>query len=626
LTSGVQVGGSNRPANGYTNLQANGGFFGNDVTYAFTAGECVNGVDVSICMLAFTNQAYVRTYVVRVSDGVVMGSNEGNVNPPGCRTLNVSAANITPGQNYYIIVDGYSGQFDFNLTYTEGVNTTDTDSDGTPDCSDACPENPELVSEGVCGCDAVVDTDEDEVADCIDECPLLAGQIGSTCDPGPGFENGVITEECTCVGDPIPVVCNGTEVIVRIMTDNNGGQTTWTLTDVMENVVASGGPYTGENNTLVGDTICLANDLDGYRLRLADSFGDGLATGGYWEVRDMSGNVLLRDVFSSGSSSPSTTPANPSYGSAHMLYMPVGVASLNSSHCGKFDYVRQERVFANEVPGVTNYQFEFSDPDAGFFRRIAVPRNWVRFSEMQTNPLLNGTIYFARVRADQGAPGFTDDRFGTGCELGLTTQSNCTGLIDNPSASTNSCGVTRTFGGSSKIWTNPLSGATSYRFRFTHAASGFVRNIVTPGYMCALNWVTLPLQNGLTYDVQVEALVGGVWGGFCGPVCQVTIGTQANRRMMAAEEEAAIAEFRLWPNPSNDAQVRMEVTGLDVTLSHVDLDVIDLQGRTVRTDVLPVGDGTVNTVLQLNGVPSGVYVVRVHAGDVNFTQRLVLQF
>ncbi|HEX2617109.1 MAG TPA: fibronectin type III domain-containing protein, partial [Flavobacteriales bacterium] len=58
LTSGVAVGGTNRTANGYSNAQTQGGYFGNDVTYSFTASPCANGVNVNFCLNAFINQNY----------------------------------------------------------------------------------------------------------------------------------------------------------------------------------------------------------------------------------------------------------------------------------------------------------------------------------------------------------------------------------------------------------------------------------------------------------------------------------------------------------------------------------------------------------------------------------------
>ena len=53
-----------------------------------------------------------------------------------------------------------------------GVADTDTDGDGTPDCLDNCPDDPDKTEPGDCGCGvADTDTDGDGTPDCLDNCP-----------------------------------------------------------------------------------------------------------------------------------------------------------------------------------------------------------------------------------------------------------------------------------------------------------------------------------------------------------------------------------------------------------------------------------------------------------------------
>ncbi|MCP4837584.1 MAG: hypothetical protein GY895_22800, partial [Phycisphaera sp.] len=53
-----------------------------------------------------------------------------------------------------------------------GVADTDTDGDGTPDCLDSCPSDPNKTEPGACGCGvADTDTDGDGTPDCLDSCP-----------------------------------------------------------------------------------------------------------------------------------------------------------------------------------------------------------------------------------------------------------------------------------------------------------------------------------------------------------------------------------------------------------------------------------------------------------------------
>lgn len=53
-----------------------------------------------------------------------------------------------------------------------GAADTDSDSDGVPDCEDACPDDSAKSVPGICGCGVPdTDTDGDDVADCEDACP-----------------------------------------------------------------------------------------------------------------------------------------------------------------------------------------------------------------------------------------------------------------------------------------------------------------------------------------------------------------------------------------------------------------------------------------------------------------------
>ena len=52
----------------------------------------------------------------------------------------------------------------------------DSDDDGTPDCLDGCPDDPDQTEPGPCGCaGSEVDTDGDGIPDCIDPCPTWPG-------------------------------------------------------------------------------------------------------------------------------------------------------------------------------------------------------------------------------------------------------------------------------------------------------------------------------------------------------------------------------------------------------------------------------------------------------------------
>src|SRR5690606_1026379 len=177
----------------------------------------------------------------------------------------------------------------------------------------------------------------------------------------------------------------GTSVVVAITTDNNPEQLSWEITNASSVVVASGSPSVAngvdEQTVLVSATPVEAC----YGFRLFDSFGDGIANGG-WELRTTDRGLLLRDDFAMRSPSPSATPANPNY-TQHSICLPAGPGNIAPTECGIFNNALDNKVYANKVIGASNYQFEFSDPDAGFIRRIARPYNYVHFWDMVSNPL-----------------------------------------------------------------------------------------------------------------------------------------------------------------------------------------------------------------------------------------------
>ena len=269
-----------------------------------------------------------------------------------------------------------------------------------------------------------------------------------------------------------------------LRTDDFGDQTSWKIFDEFANLAASGPdpvdyPAGYPSNSIITETLCLPTSLGNcYGLFVYDSGGDGMccATGlGGWRLESLQGRLLLTDIFHGsgtadgsavydGSQSPSTTPASPDYSAGHRFCLPHGPSSIMPDECDVFDNILLNKVYTSPVSGVSTYQFKFSNPDQGFHRRIVVPRNWVKFSEMVTNPLTPGVHYFVAARADQGAPGFLDDHYGPGCNVAIDPSQvpGCTRLIEqnDPAfpANTWSCPSTKQFGGSDKYLGLPGGG------------------------------------------------------------------------------------------------------------------------------------------------------------------------
>jgi hypothetical protein len=447
---------------------------------------------------------------------------------------------------------------------------------------------------------------------------------GTPCDDGDvNTGNDTWTAECGCTGSPIGGPCTGDQVVLIINTDNNPGDIGWEILDGGNNVVASGSPSTA--NAQNSTTVCLGSAPNAcYGLRLTDSYGDGISGGG-WALRTTDGKLILGDVFSDGTVSPSAMPLSPSYGNAHSFCLPLGPANILDNECGTFNNDLGNKVYCNKVTGATQYQFEFSDPDAGRIRRIVRSTNYVHFSDMVANPLVPGVKYFARVRTNVDGP-VADAHFGSGCEMGLAPLSVCSQLIQAP-AYGHSCNETRTFNtNNSFIYAKPVVGATEYQFRIFNIGEGYDQTFTRSTYILQLKWnanVAPPLVNGSTYSVEVNVKVSGVFSGFCPSSCNITINNGGNSGLMAGTEHEGFGDAMLWPNPVRDGQVNLDLTGLKDKDQRITLDIPDIYGNLVFTQAFANNGARFSTVLQLPGdIASGVYLVNITVNGEHTVQRL----
>lgn len=450
----------------------------------------------------------------------------------------------------------------------------------------------------------------------------------------------------------------GESVTIEILQDRYGSEITYEIYDALEIApIASGGPFLDlpSNGTQLHiATHCLPLTFGNcFTLRVLDSFNDGICCSygnGGWSIKNASGDLLLADNFHgsgtlagssiySGSQSPAAG-ANPTY-TGHEFCLPKGACDIEANDCGVMNNVLSDKVYCKAAPGSGSYQFEFSNPDQAFRRRISSPVRYVKFSQMQTNPLVAGVTYFARARRDAANDGFLNDNWGSGCNmaLDLSVVQSCPQLVNDVDLPTHSCGVTKSFGYSDKVWATPILGATQYRFRFDGAidpdgANGplspipGVRSITQASYVRVLNWATYTLVDGETYNVQVEVLVNGVWSGYCGPVCTVTIDNPAFAGMSLNTSVAPIqGEVMLFPNPTPDGFVNLSISGLTGTEGDVLIDIYDVFGKRVFTRSIGTEGATeLRAVLNLgSSLANGMYMVDITIGDRHSVQRLSIQ-
>ena len=445
---------------------------------------------------------------------------------------------------------------------------------------------------------------------------------------------------------------SGEAVSIVIEQDQFGAQLTWEIYDALEIApLVTGGPYTnlGAPGTMVHtSTHCLPIDFGNcFTLRVLDSFGDGMCCAfglGKWQVRSTGGAWLIGDAFqgsgtlagssdNGGSNSPNAS--NPSY-TGHEFCLPKGPADIESHECGVYNNTLNNKVYCKQAPGTGNYQFEFLNPDFGYRRRISVVTRYVQFSQLQTQPLVAGTHYFVRARRDAANDGYFNDNWGSGCETGLdpSVVAGCGQLINDIGSPTHSCGVTKSFGYSDKVWAQPILGATQYRFRFVGSIdpdgpngpmtpSFGTRQITQASYVRVLNWFTSTLVDGETYNVTVEVFVNGVWSGFCGPICTVTIDNPPAFGGRGVEVTAE-SDVQLYPNPTRDGNVNLVLNGLTGLENTVTVDIYDVFGKLVYSRSIGTEGATeVSTVLALGkSLASGLYMVDITMGDRHSIQRL----
>ncbi len=419
------------------------------------------------------------------------------------------------------------------------------------------------------------------------------------------------------------LTCPGNELVLAITTDNWPQEITWEITNASDTVIATGGPTAAQANMLVSETICLGNASGNacYGFRLMDSYGDGITNGG-WELRTVGDKLLLRDDFNGGFVSPSATPLNPNY-TQHNFCLPAGPANIAPSECGIFDNLLGNKVYCNKVTGAANYQFEFTDPDAGFIRRIARPYNYVHFWDMVTTPLVPGVKYFARVRTDRDGA-IASAHFGSGCEMGLGQVVICTQLIQAP-AYGHSCNETRTFNTSANnsfIYATPVQGATEYQFRIFNTQEGYDQTFTRNTYILQLKWnnnVAPPLTDGYTYAVEMNVKVNGVYSGFCASTCNITINNSGPAQSMVQ----VMGTATLWPNPVRDGQVNLNMDGLVDAEQNITFDIQDVYGKQVFAQEFMNSGERFNTILNLSSdLASGVYMVNITVNGERTVQRL----
>lgn len=513
-----------------------------------------------------------------------------------------------------------------------GVPDTDTDGDGTPDCIDECPNDPDKTEPGQCGCGVPdSDTDGDGIADCIDSCPLLPGQEGDPCDDEDPNTVGDAIVNCECVGTPIGA-CLENGLFLTITTDANGAQTSWEIRNDANNQVECSGAGLPNNSTVTSE-CCLPDGC--YRLRVFDSFGDGINPGGYVLRQGAVDRII--DNTNNGSTFGSLSAAD------NAFCLPIGNDQVAAATCDNLALAPNGAIVAVANPavtaqfGITNatsgYQYWVFNPHGGYSRRIFQAHNTgvgpagalrctqFRINSLATDPIPQNTLLNVRIRSRVAG---VYAEFGPACRMrvGAPTCST-TQLVDTPGPIF-SCGVVKTFGGNDQISAFVVNTANRYQFRFERVGGGFARNIASNDQNLTLAWSTSPLVDGDTYDVRVRVSFDG-GSTYCpyGPVCQVTINNNAPEAGRAVEAGEEVIEMSIFPNPNRDGLVTVRLNGTPDGVEKMLLEVTDMFGKLVHAEHVPTGN-LHNHVMDLGKLSGGMYLVTLTTPEERWIQRLVI--
>ncbi len=540
---------------------------------------------------------------------------------------------------------------------------------------DADADGYDLGQETVCYGAAIPSgySGDTEGTDCDDNDANLT-QEGNTCDPGPGFENGSVTAECECVGTPIGG-CT-TDLVFETTAPEGSPLPTWQVFNSVTNalvVSGSGGVVPGDSP--YPEPFCLpAGDF--YIVV------DGVPAGATYKVRGADAPFVR--IIDNTAPVQDDHQVEPYGNSGNAIQLPMSETRVLLLACDKYWWRAGDYLVANEDLAVkaiwdnyaansaeranTGYDFWFYDPN-GTYSYVRQRRHnqadgyanvgSARTCHMRVNSTLHGwptNLHIANglplnvrvrtvVNGEVGPWGpacrFVRDEALAACPPTTLWKTPA----DDPKYSCD--GATRRWitHTNQRIFAHPVSGATSYKFRFTNLNEGYDLTRTNSTYYLNMGWSALagaPLLAGSQYQVTVQAFKGSGLGpandGWCtvGDPCTLTIcdaqgncgsGMIGGGQNSAVEPGTALQTvLRLWPNPNRGDQLFVDLGRVSEDVRSITMDVFDLSGALVAARTLAVPSSTTNTVVALDGgLAAGTYLVRVTVGTEQYNERLVIQ-
>ena len=540
----------------------------------------------------------------------------------------------------------------------------DSDSDGTCDANDGCPNDPNKIAPGQCGCgNPDTDTDGDLTADCNDICPTVAnGTPGDACDDLDPFTfNDMLgaSTACSCAG----TACTET-VTIEMGTDGTGLR--WTLRDAGNSTVVQSSPGypaydyppASPNYTV---TTCLPNGE--FYFVFEDENCDGIVGGGY--IVRVAGQRVI-DNRNNLSGCPSQITGNMG------VNVPTGIDRLITQNTDRLDLRRgvnaacSDKLTANDTYGLSPvYQFWFYEPNGGLSFTYPSSGPGSNIVSMASLPsLIDGILYNVRVRSWDGAQWRSWGPAGRMRIDNALGQCKVASLYDDTTSPNHSCGKTIALpvgsqgnGAANRVTAWPVTrfnnncvsvNANTYQFRFRNIAENVVIVRTSNNYHTFMT-TGAGFEPCEPYDVEVRASFdgGATWctGGAdpytdltpWGDICVVNTGgcaTSGGNQNMMLDDRSELSlrgsakqreGLRMYPNPNRGDQLYLALDQVEDGVNTVSVDIYDLYGKRVSARTLAVQDGFIYTVLDLHDMAAGIYMVNITAGTKTYTERLVIQ-
>ena len=434
--------------------------------------------------------------------------------------------------------------------------------------------------------------------------------------------------------------CDDTVQLV-LKTDGFGAQTSWEMIgEGFTYTICSGSGFA--SNQEITATCCVP--MGCMRLRVLDSAGDGMTTGGY-VLKDQAGNRIIDNVNDGVFGSVSSVSGNGTF------CLPMSPDRPILSICDKLDWVNSDFMIASPVPEVSaqwglgdqsddGYEFWFYDPDgtysqrkfrnhatAGGYGSGALRACYQRVGWLPSvDPIPTGVLLNVKIR---GRVNGINNEWGTACRFKLDpVAAACplTKLIDIPGHVYYSCGTTRTR--SQFVTAKGVSGANRYEFEFVNTADGYSHTIQSANYHRYLNWISPALVPGHTYQVRVHASRDNgatwcPWGGLCTVMIAPALAPTGGQSSLAFQDPERT--LTLWPNPSSGQEVELKIDGIDASTTTSNITVFDATGKQVFQQRYGVqAPMWRSTVTFPNVLPTGNYFLRATSGDRTLNERFVV--